>query len=175
MAIKNTKKIGCRIDPLKKRLNKMNGGDIVNLFAKYLLHFNFDLCKDVCGNCLYRHIDFQKFLKYYNINSVLTIGDVLVENKFRYNTSLQYLRDQLAIGIDNKAVFNAHVWLTSESFEVIDVVLQSSRFCNKEIDIECYHDELVIIDQAATGFKYEYKPLIVGRDYLDRTHKIEIN
>jgi hypothetical protein len=171
-AVANTKKLGCKAELLPKLRNKINKAVMIGIFEKFLEDYKFDPCNDICGNCLYRHLDFQRYLEAFGVETELTIGDVLINGNYRYNTDLKYLSRQLEVGKKNVDTFNAHVWLTLPSYEVIDVVIQSSRICNKEIESEYYANELIIIDQESTGYKYYYKPLLVGRDYLEKTHEI---
>lgn len=97
----------------------------------------------------------------------VTIGDVEVDGKALYGTTLESLADDLKTGYDPSAPANAHAWITLPDGEVVDAVILHSiakRKKRKPLKLiqSIYHSG------AKQTEHINHLPLTVGVDYIEK-------
>lgn len=157
---------------------------------------------DMAGNCIDRHFQVWGWFKLaLKLETFLTIGDVLINGKPRYNATYEELRFELDNPADSTRIFNAHVWLTFPNYGILDVVLPAA-LCGEKISSETPQisgpEEMILFAgpeirrkrkspvTIPTGAKdgaflyrdvygkqkqLTYQPMLVGQDFLIRSDK----
>lgn len=104
------------------------------------------------------------------IPPVLTVGNVLVEGKPRYQVSRQGLRQLLRVGRKGTGVFHAHMWLTWADLTIFDLSLLPSILHEdgEELDLD-RPDGLALIGKAEElEPSLTYVPYLVGQEFVWR-------
>lgn len=106
---------------------------------------------------------------------VLTIGDVLVDDKPRYQVNRQRLRRHLREGPKATGIIHIHCWLTLPGMSVMDfsLVPATLREQGERLDLS-RRDGLAVAARADDlSPKFVYKPMLVGSEFLWRTGCME--
>lgn len=98
---------------------------------------------------------------------VLTIGDVLVDGKPRYNVTRNSLRQLLRKG-RSRAVMPIHVWLTWPDMTVMDLTLLSSMAYHAGEDLDLAREDALVLYGAddLARHRLTYRPWLVGERVL---------
>jgi hypothetical protein len=119
-------------------------------------------------DCSGMSILIHRYLKSINIPSILMIGDMLFDGKSEYDTSYQYLENELRGKKSPKIQY--HVWVIVENFMLIDPTirlkeLERQDFLDKKINAGAL---ICDIENIPNGI--EYIPFLQGELFLHKTN-----
>ena len=164
---------------------------VVDWISKYILATQKDV-RTLCSNCINEHLDLKFKLEHFlGMKTLITIGDVHIDGVSLYSPTKESLQAELDDPItspEQARDFNGHVWLTTSTFGILDMVLPA-KLMAKYGQAEHYADELVLyvedevyptsvrVKNANKGvlkykspndrfFKVRFEPMLVGAEYL---------
>ena len=144
------------------------------------------------SNCIGEHIDLKINLeRFTGMKTLITIGNVYIDGEPLYSPtkdSLQAELDDPITSPEQARDFNGHVWLTTSTFGILDMVLPA-KLMAKYGQAKHYADELVLyVDDEVNPdsmrvknpnkgvlkykspngrfFTVRFEPMIVGVEYL---------
>ena len=129
--------------------------------------------EDLALKCSIVSKELQEFLKIqFDINSVVTIGNVYLNKLRYYHEPLSTLKERLTKN-DFEKPFNAHVWLTLENGDIIDLTIGPSMWLEHKIsgsepDRNNFEKVYWISTQKFDKKLFVYKPLLIGYDYFEK-------
>lgn len=100
---------------------------------------------------------------------VLTVGDVFIDGKPRYQVTEKSLEHMLRKG-RSRDVMALHVWLTWPDLTVMDMVLPSTLALEAGAAPLLSHDDALVYfgSGSAEGGALQYRPWLVGEAFLER-------
>ena len=104
-------------------------------------------------------------LKQHGVETLITIGDVIDRGKSRYDTTFEYLKDELKKGIQNSPV-KLHVWLSMSDGTIIDPTILLKRKGNAFVNKKLNYQQQGLYIGDAISLKLKYKPVLLGSDFL---------
>lgn len=129
--------------------------------------------EDLALKCNLVSKELQEYLKIqFDINSVITIGNVYLDKLRKNYEPLSVLKKRLN-NKDFDKPFSAHVWLTLENLDIIDLTIAPSIWLEKimsgiEPDRSDFERVLWISTEKFSKKLYVYEPLLVGYEYFDK-------
>ena len=119
-------------------------------------------------DCSGMSILIHRFLTQLNIPSMLIIGDMSIQGHPEYETTYQYLENELNNIRSSKIQY--HVWVIVENFMIIDPTIrlkESERedFLNKKTNSGVFISDIEKLPQ-----EIEYIPYLLGEEFLHKTN-----
>ncbi len=116
------------------------------------------------GNCYMAVREASYVLHENGIKHSITIGNVNVNGKPYFTTTLESLIKEVEIGYIPLEPANAHAWLTLDSGQILDLtILASITKKNKEEELSVF--EAILVSTNCTPDKLEHIPMLVGFGY----------
>ncbi len=118
------------------------------------------------GECGSLHLILSDNLTKNRIRHTLTFGNVIIEGKPIWNTSIESIRNEAEGRSSPKAPLELHAWLTFPDMTVLDLTLW--LFLNwRQLPIDfCWEEAVLAVDPA--NLNLEYVPMIIGRQFGER-------
>ena len=106
---------------------------------------------------------------------VLTIGDVRIDGKPRFNVTRQGLRKLVREGPERDGVINLHMWLTWGEFSILDLTLMPSVLHAAGVDPRLDRpDGLVLLGKPAElKPTFSFHPWLVGAEFSRRIGAVQ--
>jgi hypothetical protein len=187
-----TEELGLNFD-----LGVLKGGStpeflsVVDWLSKYILMTKRDV-GTLYNNCISEHLGLKLKLEHIlGMKTLITIGDIHIDGVPLYSPTKESLQAELDDPItspEQARDFNGHVWLTTSTFGILDMVLPA-KLMAKYGQADHFADELVLyvedevyptsvrVKNPNKGilkykspndrfFKIRFEPMIVGAEYL---------
>ncbi|EPW0962577.1 hypothetical protein ACWC1S_004604 [Vibrio parahaemolyticus] len=121
----------------------------------------------LAGACLLVHSNLKNAFARYGYKSEIILGDAIVNGTPYMSCNLDDLKEQLAEGIEHKGQ-KIHSWLLLENGQFFDATIVRDLTDGKmAAELYCFD-----VHSDDNGNVIEYKPLLVGSDFVERTNPV---
>lgn len=169
--------------PVNSHFNLKNLNKIA-FFFQTLMYDKFELkLTDIANKCIKYNNATHEQVKAFGIKSNITIGNVYNKkgsiNKYFNYEDPSLIIDRTKNNINNK--FGGHVWLTIDEKYILDVTIMPSiwfahvknntlkQLTGNEQNDSYYKKVIFLPIEELNSFSYEYKPLLLGKNYLAKS------
>ncbi len=119
-------------------------------------------------DCAGMSILIHNLLSSLNIPSVIMIGDILFDGEHEYNTSYDYIENEIQ-GVKSEKV-HYHVWVLAENFMLIDPTIHMKESDRSDFMSKESKSKPFICDVENLPKGIEYIPFILGEKFLKDTN-----
>lgn len=179
-ALINTQRLGLKIDCLDFQsfiFDLVGRENIINTLLYQIYNIDNLRLEDVALKCNIMSKLCQSYLKKtFNINSIITIGNVYVNKSHYYYEPLSILKIRI-YNTDINTPFNSHVWLTLENKDILDITfppneafrqIQSGEILNRNDWGKLVWTPTHTIDKRGIV----YQPLLLGYEYFEKVNLV---